>query len=130
MKREKIYSFAIDHPLTPAKRKAVERHLKANVPLSPSRVSWEWDDPETLHILAHPVQVDVRFKRERVELFAAAPLWARLLFTKQRKAELKEQIQAVLLKTKFVSERKPGKAAPVKNRKQPSRKPKRSSQLA
>jgi hypothetical protein len=109
MKREKIYDFAINSPLTTAKRKAVEKHIEQNAHLSPKpiRFNWDEDDNEVLHIEAEPLSIEVRFQKENVELFATAPLWARLLFTKQRKAELKGEIESVLQKAKFVTARKP-----------------------
>jgi hypothetical protein len=109
MKREKIYDFAIDSPLTTAKRKAVEKQIEQNAHLSPKPISYSWDedDDEVLHIEAEPLLIEVRFQDQNVELFATVPLWARLLFTKQRKAELKEQIESILQKAKFVTARKP-----------------------
>jgi len=108
MKQEKIYEFAIDHPLTPARRKVVEKHIERSARLSPRPVSYNWDehDDEVLHIEAEPVRIEVRFQDDSVQLYAAAPLWARLLFTKQKKAELKDQIQSILQKAKFVAARK------------------------
>ena len=108
MKKEKIYEFAIDSPLTPAKRKAVEKQIKENARFSPKHVSYSWDedDQEVLHITAEPVLVEVRFQAKNVELYATAPLWARLLFTKQRRIELKEQIESILKKVKFIAARK------------------------
>jgi hypothetical protein len=108
MRKEKIYEFAIDRPLTPARRKAVEKQIKDNAHLSPMRVSYNWDeeDDEVLHIAAKPVLIEVRFQDKNVELYGTAPLWARLLFTNQKKNELKEQIQSILQKTKFIAARK------------------------
>ncbi|MGA9216187.1 MAG: hypothetical protein WBZ54_13255, partial [Methylocella sp.] len=108
MKKEKIYEFAIDRPLTPAKRKAVEKHIEHNAHLSPKPVSYNWDedDDEVLHIAIEPVLIEVRFQDKKVELYGAAPLWARILFTKKRKGEIKDQIESVLHKAKFVAARK------------------------
>jgi hypothetical protein len=107
MKREKIYVFSIDSPLTTAKRKAVEKQIEQNAHLSPKPISYSWnEDDEVLHIEAEPLLVEVRFHEKNVELFATAPLWARLLFTKQRKAELKDRIESILQKAKFVTARK------------------------
>jgi hypothetical protein len=105
MKTEKIYAFAIDNPLTAAKRKTVEKYIDQNAGLSPKPVTYNWDesDRNTLHISAEPISVEVRFNARTVDLYATAPLWARLLFTKQKKVELKDQIELVLQKAKFVS---------------------------
>lgn len=106
MKRQKIYDFAIERPLTPARRKAVEKQIEHNARLSTRPVSYNWDEDDedqVLHISAEPILVEVRFQAKNVELYAAAPLWVRVLFTKKRKAELKEQIESVLRKTKFIA---------------------------
>ena len=65
------------------------------------------------------MEVEIKFQRKTVQLFAAAPIRARMLFTKQRKAELKEQIEAALKKAKFI--------APVKVRKPAIRKAPKSA---
>jgi hypothetical protein len=108
MKQEKIYEFPIDHPLTPAKRKAVEKHIEENAHLSTSPVTFNWneEDDHVLHIAVDPVLIEVRFRDNVVELFGAAPLWARVLFTQKRKDDLKEQIELVLHKAKFIATKK------------------------
>lgn len=105
MKQQKIYEFSIDRPLTPARRKVVEKHIEQNAHLSPRPISWAWDegDNDVLHIRAEPVEVEIKFQRKTVQLFAAAPIWARMLFTRQRKAELKDQIEAALKKARFIA---------------------------
>jgi hypothetical protein len=105
MKKQKLYQFAIDRPLTPAKRKAIEKHIEHNAHLSPEPVCYNWDEDDdgVLHIAAEPVRIEVRFQDRKVELYGAAPLWARLLFTKKRKARLKQEIESILHKTNFVS---------------------------
>jgi hypothetical protein len=113
MKKEKIYEFPIDRPLTPAKRKAVEKHLEENARLSPKPVSYQWQGSanDVLRIAAEPVEVEVIFQAKSVQLYAAAPLWARLMFTKQKKADLKDHIETILQKVKFVAPPKPKRAA-------------------
>jgi hypothetical protein len=108
MKKEKIYEFVINRPLTPAKRMAVEKHIEQNAHLSSKPVSYNWDedDDEVLHIAIEPVLIEVRFQDKKVELYGSAPLWARLLFTEKKKVELKDQIETVLHQAKFVSARK------------------------
>jgi hypothetical protein len=108
MKKQKIYEFPIDRPLTPARRKAVEKHIEHNAHLSQKPISYNWDDDddEVLHIAADPVLIEVRFLDKKVELYGAAPLWARLLFTNKKKIELREQIESILHKAKFVAAKK------------------------
>ena len=110
MKTEKLYDFSIDRPLTPARRRAVEKQIEQNAHLSPQPISYRWEE-EVLHITAAPVLIEVRFQKKSVELYGTAPLWARLLFTKQRKAELKDQIESVLHQTKFITAGKALKSA-------------------
>jgi manganese/zinc-transporting P-type ATPase C len=103
MKQQKIYEFPIDHPLTPAKRRAVEQQIALNAHLSTKSVSYKWDeDSDVLHIAAEPIAIEVRFQNKKVELYGAAPLWARLLFTEKKKAEFKEQFESILREAKFV----------------------------
>jgi hypothetical protein len=132
MKKEKLYDFAIDRPLTPARRKAVEKQIEQNARLSPQPVSYNWDeaDDEVLHIAAAPVLIEVRFQKKNVELYGTAPLWARLLFTKQRKAELKDQIERVLQQTKFIAARKAPKSSDRKAQKPTTRKVRKATPQA
>jgi hypothetical protein len=74
-------------------------------------------DDEVLHITAEPVEVEIKFQRKTVQLFAAAPIRARMLFTRQRKAELKEQFEAALKKAKFIAPEKGRKPATRKGQK-------------
>lgn len=108
MKKEKIFEFEIDHPLTAAKRKSVEKHIERNAGQAGTQIAYHWDeeDGEVLHIAADPVLIEVHFEDRIVALYAAAPLWARLLFTEKKKTELKQQIEAILHKAKFVSAKK------------------------
>jgi len=122
MKKEKIYEFPIDRPLTPSKRMAIEKQIEENAFLSPKPVSYQWEGEarDLLRIAAAPIEIEVSFQAKRVKLYAAAPLWARLLFTKQRKADLKERIKVILQKVKFVA---PPKAKPARAKSVAARKP-------
>lgn len=106
MKKEKLFEFDIDRPLTAAKRKAVERHIEENAEKASASVSYQWDEDDVLHIAADPAQIEIRFAPKSVELHFAAPLWARLLFTDKKKAELKEEIETILRQAKFVAAKK------------------------
>jgi hypothetical protein len=104
--REKLFDLAIDYSLTAAKRKAINRHLERHSHLSDAPVHCLWDESggETLRITAHPVTFEVKFQARKVEIYGSAPLWARLLLTEKKKAELKKQIQLILTETGFVAE--------------------------
>jgi hypothetical protein len=109
MKKQKLYDFSIDSPLTAAKRKAVERQIEHSAHLSPNPISYTWDeddDDEVLVITADPILIEVRFQERKVELYGAAPLWARLLFTNSRKVELKGHIESILHKAKLIDGKK------------------------
>jgi hypothetical protein len=105
---EKIYEFPTDQALTPARRKVVEQHIERYAHLSPRPFSHSWDESEkgVLHFTAEPIFAQVRFQSKKVELYAKAPFWARLLFTEKKKLQLKEQIESMLEKTGFVTPKK------------------------
>jgi hypothetical protein len=102
---EKIYEFQTDQSLTAARRKVVDEHIVRYAHLSPKPFTHSWDEEEkgVLHFTAEPIFAQVRFQSKKVELYAKAPLWARLLFTEKKKLQLKEQIESMLEKTGFVS---------------------------
>jgi hypothetical protein len=102
---DKIYEFAIDEPLTAARRKGIGQEIKKNAHLSPKPLTFEWNE-DTLLISAEPVKAEVRFHPKKVELFASAPFWARLLFTEKKKLQLKEQIEIGLRKGGFIKPKK------------------------
>ncbi|MFG1371278.1 hypothetical protein V5F32_03800 [Xanthobacter oligotrophicus] len=110
MKMEKIYEFPIEKPLTAQRRKAVEKYISAQAELADQELVYNWDEDDSgvLHISASPVVVQVRFQKSIVELHAAAPLWARLLFTEKKKTELKQQIETLLFEAKFITARAAG----------------------
>jgi hypothetical protein len=108
MKLEQFYVFAIDSPLTSQKRLALEAEIYENAELLERKVECKWlkrEDEKFLRILADPVTIEIVFYDDRVELYGAAPAWARVLLTNARKTELKDRIEQALLNAGFVSER-------------------------
>ncbi len=105
MKKQKLYELPINAPLTPSRREAVEKYIAANAHLSDKPVSFIWDEQggDVLHIMAEPAQIDIVFEATKVEVYFAAPSWARLLFTKAKKAQVKEQLEAALREADFSS---------------------------
>jgi hypothetical protein len=105
--KEKLCDISIDHPLTSARRKALNQHIVRNVHLSENPVSYKWDQAagEVLHITADPVALEVRFHAKKVEIYGSAPLWARLLLTKKKKEQLKVEIQSILSEVGFLGGR-------------------------
>ncbi|MBB3102578.1 exopolysaccharide biosynthesis protein [Azomonas macrocytogenes] len=107
MDLEQIYVFPVNSTLTSQKRHAVEAQLDENAALFEREVSYKWlkrGEEKFLRILADPVTIEIVFFNERIEVYGAAPAWARLLFTKARKEELKERLEAVLRGAGFISE--------------------------
>lgn len=118
--KEKIYEFNIEHPLTAARRKAIDQFLKKNAPKSKWAASHEWDadNDHLLHIKTYPVTWEVWFAPHRVTVYGAAPFWAKMLFTDAKRALLRESILQVLQATGFMKS-----AAKAKPAKSPARRP-------
>ena len=108
MKKEKIFEFPIDQPLTAAKRKTVEKQVEKNAHLSPKPVTYKWDedDENVLHITADPVEAELRFHPKKVELYGGAPFWVRMLLTEKKKLQIKDEFELILQKTGFVGAKK------------------------
>jgi hypothetical protein len=106
--KEKLYDIAIENPLTSARRKALNQHIARNVHLSDVPFHYEWDSKaaEILRITADPMTFEVKFHAQKVEIYASAPLWARLLLTAKKKELLKKEIQSILSDTGFVAGKK------------------------
>lgn len=129
MKKEKIFDFAIDNPLTPMRRKAIEQNIAHSAHLSAKPLSYRWDESDdgVLHIEADPVLIEVRFQDKNVALYGAAPLWARLMFTEKRKAELKERFESALQDSDFFA---PAPAAAERADQDPRQQEKQSARPA
>ena len=108
MKKEKIFEFPINQPLTPVGRKTVEKLVEKNAHLSPKPVTYQWDDDDenVLHITADPVEAELRFHQKKVELYGAAPFWIRLLLTEKKKRQIKDEFEAILKKSGFLAAKK------------------------
>ncbi len=105
MDLEQFYVFPIQSKLTSEKRRAIEAQMAENAEAFDREISYKWlkrGDERFLRILVDPVTVEVVFFDDRIECYGAAPAWARLLFTKARKNELKERLEQVLVGAGFV----------------------------
>lgn len=79
MKKQKIYEFVLDAPLTEESREALEAAIEeaAETHETDLEYGWEEDDDSRLHVFIKPVEIEVRFQEGLAELLAAAPLWPR-----------------------------------------------------
>lgn len=106
MELEQFYVFEIQSPLTPDKRRIVEQHIDDNAVAFGQNITRSWHQREGEHFLriaVDPVVVEIVFLNEKIELYGAAPSWARLLFTAARKEELKEKIADVIVVAGFTT---------------------------
>jgi hypothetical protein len=108
MKKDKLFEFEIERPLTAAKRKVVEKLISQHSEQADKPVAWHWDedDDQILHIAIDPAEIEIRFEELIVALYIGLPFWARALFTESRKNELRQLVEDILEKAKFVSVQK------------------------
>jgi len=110
MKLEQFFVFPIEAPLTSKKRLAIEAQIDENAQIFERAVEYKWlkrGDEKFLRIFVDPVTIEIVFFDDRVELYGAAPTWARLLLTSARKSELKDRIEKVLVGAGFVKQPAP-----------------------
>ena len=106
MELEQFYVYDVTSSLTPDRRAIINKHVDDNSADFGKNVrsSWHKDDGEdVLRIFVDPVIIEIVFLGERVEVYGVAPQWARVLFTAERKAQLQEKIEEVLLGAGFVT---------------------------
>jgi hypothetical protein len=107
MNLDQFYVFPIDSPLTAEKRRAIDAQITENAALFEREVTFKWlkrGEEKFLRILVDPVTIEAVFFDDRVECYGAAPAWARLLFTKARKEELKNHLEKVLIGAGFIKQ--------------------------
>jgi len=121
-----IEEFIIHQPLTAARRKALEALIDENAHLSPGEVSYEWENPHVLLLTTHPVKWEILFHAHKIELFAEAPFWARMLFTRKKKDELVSVLRDMIKKLGFL-DHKASPVAPAPAKTKPTKKAKRPS---
>ena len=101
--KEKIDEFPVSQPLTAARRKALDRMITENASRSPWPISHRWSESaDRLEVTTKPVEWEVVFHADKVEVFGRGPLWARLLFTKSKRALLHEGISEALKELGFL----------------------------
>jgi len=119
MELEQFYVYNIVSPLTQDKRAIIETHIDDNATAFGQNATRSWhkgEEEDFLRIFVEPVVIEIVFLSERVELYGAAPTWARVLFTAERKKQLTERIEEVLVGAGFVT------AETLEAQRQPKRK--------
>jgi hypothetical protein len=101
--KEKIYELPIQRPLIAARRKAIEQFLEKHSSKLKWPCSYRWDEKngQLLHIIVFPVKWEIWFAPTRITVFGSGPVWTRILFTKKKRAMLREGILHVLKETGF-----------------------------
>ncbi len=102
--KEKIYEFAIEHPLTAPRRKAIDKFLMEHGGKSawPASHKWDEENDHVLHISTYPVTWEVWFAPKRVTVYGAGPFWTKMLFTEKKREMLREGLLHVLQETGFM----------------------------
>jgi hypothetical protein len=119
MELEQFYVYNIVSPLTQDKRAIIEKHIDDNATAFGQNATRSWhkgEEEDFLRIFVEPVVIEIVFLSERVELYGAAPTWARVLFTAEHKKRLTERIEEVLVGAGFVT------AETLEAQRQPKRK--------
>lgn len=109
MELEQFYVFEVDAPLSAERRAIIEAQIDSNAEAFGQNVTHSWhkrDEEDFLRILVDPVVIEIVFANNKIELFGAAPTWARLLFTTAHKEQLRERIEQVLIAAGFTSAEK------------------------
>lgn len=109
MELEQFYVFDVDAPLSQERRTIIENHIEANAESFGQNVTRSWhkrEGEDFLRILVEPVVIEIVFAGAKIELYGAAPAWARLLFTATHKEQLRERIEEVLIAAGFTTPEK------------------------
>ncbi len=102
--KEKIYEFAIEHPLTAPRRKAINQFLNKHGAQStwPASHKWDEENDHLLHITTYPVTWEVWFAAKHVTVFGAGPFWTKMLLRRKKRSMLREGLLQVLQETGFM----------------------------
>jgi hypothetical protein len=104
---EQFYAYDILSPLTLDRKAFIEKQIDDAAEAFGKIVTRSWhrgpEEEDFLRILVDPVIIEIVFSTRRIELYGTAPAWARLLFTTERKEELRKRIEDVLTVVGFVT---------------------------
>jgi len=114
--KEKIYDIGIERPLTASRRKAIDKFLDESASKVKWPASYRWDEAndQLLHITVFPVKWEIWFAPKRITVYGSGPIWARMLFSENKKVMLREGIVYVLKDLGFI--KVSGKMAPLSAR--------------
>jgi hypothetical protein len=108
--KEKINDYPIDKPLNAARRKKIDQFIAANSGRLGRPVEHEWDKSgKILSLASDPVQFEFVFHIDRVESFASAPFWVKMLFTEKRRQTVDQVIEQMLEDAGFREKKARGK---------------------
>ena len=75
----------------------MDRLIEENTHRIPWPVTHAWDNSgKRLELSTKPVDWEIVFHADKVEVFGYGPLWARMLFTKKKRALLHDGIEQAL----------------------------------
>jgi len=95
--KEKINDYPIARPLTAARRKKIDQFIENNAGRLGRPVAHEWDETGTvLSLASDPVRFEFVFHAGRVESFASAPFWVKMLFNEKRRNTLDQVVEQML----------------------------------
>jgi len=101
--KEKINEYPIDRPLTAARRKKINEFIAVHAGRLGREISHGWDESgEVLCLASEPVKFEFVFHPDRVESFASAPFWVKMLFTEKRRQTVDQVITQMLEETGFI----------------------------
>jgi len=107
MALERIEIIPIRSCLTPQKRKLIDAEIDKNALLYDRKVEYKWlkrGDEKFLRVVVAPATFEIVFYDDRVELYGAAPVWAKLLFTNAHRNAIQERVREFLLAAGFIEQ--------------------------
>lgn len=104
MKKQKIFEFALHAPLDDARREALELAIETAAETNETDLEYGWEetDDSRLHVFIKPVEIEVRFGETEAVLFAAAPLWAKAVFTEKKKTQVRALVDGILREARLI----------------------------
>jgi hypothetical protein len=113
---EKFGEYPLDRPIDAERREKIEQFIAANAAGLGRPVSHEWlESGKVLVLDSDPVQWRLVFHPGRLEAFASAPLWVRLLFTEKRRKVARDVILRMIHEAGFADPVSPRRGLNARN---------------